>query len=157
MGLSRQGYWSGLPCPPPGGLYWATREAHVCEREQVNKREWVRVTKQLHFCICPIPALWLCIFQRALFPFIGECFYCILGLLIGMSIIASSPLSRQSKEIHVFIPTHAYTHIDTSVSIYIMALARRKWGSKLKRMFYLCDFSVHLKLNICKKYLESRM
>ena len=20
MGASRQGYWSGLPCPPPGGL-----------------------------------------------------------------------------------------------------------------------------------------
>ena len=110
MGLSRQGYWSGLPCPPPGDLYWATREAHVCEREQVNKREWVRVRKQLHYCICPIPALWLRIFQRALFPFIGECFYCILGLLIAMSIIASSPLSRQSKEIYVFIPTHAYTH-----------------------------------------------
>ena len=48
MGFSRQEHWSGLPCPPPGGLpdpgvelrllhlhprwilhHWATREAHI--------------------------------------------------------------------------------------------------------------------------------
>ena len=27
MGFSREEYWSGLPCPPPGDLHWATWEA----------------------------------------------------------------------------------------------------------------------------------
>ena len=57
MGFSRQAYWSGLPCPPPGGSSWtrdrtqvshvaggfsllpATREAHGDEVNVIN--HWV--------------------------------------------------------------------------------------------------------------------
>ena len=29
MGFSRQEYWTGLPCPPPGGSSWSRDRAHV--------------------------------------------------------------------------------------------------------------------------------
>ena len=119
-GYSQPSNWSQVFCIAGGFFtYQATREAHVCEREQINKKEWVRVRKQLHYCIRPIPALWLYIFQRALFPFIGECFYCILGLLITVSPSKLSLLlvhlaDRVRKYIflyqrmHIHIPIHAF-------------------------------------------------
>lgn len=33
--------------------------------------------------------------------------------------------------------------------------ARRRWGRKLKRMFYLCNFSVHSKLKVFLKYMKN--
>ena len=40
MGLSRQGYWSGLPCPSPGdiprpGMEYGTRVSQVCTGSRV--------------------------------------------------------------------------------------------------------------------------
>ena len=29
MGFSRQEYWRGLPCPPPGGSFWLRDQTHI--------------------------------------------------------------------------------------------------------------------------------
>ena len=43
MGFSRQGYWSGLPCPPPGALPSQGRPFGDLHGKEIQKREAVCV------------------------------------------------------------------------------------------------------------------
>ena len=72
LGVSKQAYWSELPCPPPGGFPSASvvkslpavQEAWVQSlgQEDPLSLSWYKpLSSHLYYCGCPVLALEVCI------------------------------------------------------------------------------------------------
>ena len=76
MGFSRQEFWSGLPCPPPGGSSWQRNWTHIsyvsCTSRQVIYHWWTKLHTWEHSQCKEIKCLSRLFFVYSHFPYWEE-------------------------------------------------------------------------------------